>query len=47
MSQNGQRHFKNLAAIAAKIFKVSDYFGTLCIKGLSKVTVYFLHPMIR
>ena len=30
MSQNGQTHFKNLAANA-----VSDHFGTLCIKGLN------------
>ena len=28
MSQNGQTHFKNLAANA------HDHFGTLCIKGL-------------
>ena len=32
MSQNGQTHFKNLAANAAR----SDHFGTLCIKGLSE-----------
>ena len=30
MSQNGQTHFKNLAANA-------DHFGTLCIKGLKFV----------
>ena len=29
MSQNGQTHFKNLAA-----FAISDHFGTLCTKGL-------------
>ena len=28
MSENGQPHFKNLAA------NVSGHFGTLCIKGL-------------
>ena len=33
MSQNGQTHFKNLAANAAR-FLVSDHFGKLCIKGL-------------
>ena len=36
MPQNGQAHFKNLAANAAKIFKnLSDHFETLCMKGLS------------
>ena len=34
MSQNGQRHFKNLAANAARILSVSEHFGTLCIAGL-------------
>ena len=33
MSQNGQTHFKNLAA-NAWFGSVSDRFGTLCIKGL-------------
>ena len=34
MSQNGQPHFKNLAVFVARLFfKVSDHFGTLCIKG--------------
>ena len=31
MSQNGQTHFKNLAAFVAGVF---DHFGTLCIKAL-------------
>ena len=31
MSQNGQTHFKNLAAIS-----LSDHFETLCIKGLNQ-----------
>ena len=35
MSQNGQTHFKNLAAFAARFLNVSDHFGTLCIKGLN------------
>ena len=35
MSQNGQTHFKNPAAFAAK-FCLSDHFGTLCIKGLKR-----------
>ena len=34
MCQNGQTHFKNLAAFAARFWNVSDHFGTLCIKGL-------------
>ena len=33
-SQNGQTHFKNLAAFSARFFKVSDYFGTLYFKWL-------------
>ena len=33
MSQNGQTHFKKLAANAASVF---DHFETLCIKGLKK-----------
>ena len=35
MSQNGQTHFKNLAAFPAKFLKPVDDFGTLCIKGLN------------
>ena len=34
MSQNGQTHFKNLAANAFLTKVVSDRFGTLCIKQL-------------
>ena len=34
MPQNGQTHFKNLAANAARLLSVSNHFGTLCIKGL-------------
>ena len=34
MWQNGQTHFKNLAAFAARFLKCADHFGTLCIKGL-------------
>ena len=34
MSQNGQTHFKNLAANTARFLNMSDHFGTLCIKGL-------------
>ena len=37
MSSNGQTHFKNLAAFAARFLSVSDHFRTLCIKGLSEV----------
>ena len=37
MSQNGQTHFKNLAANAARFLKCTDHFGTLCIKGLRKL----------
>ena len=33
MSRNGQPHFKNLLVFVARFFKVSDHFGTLCIKG--------------
>ena len=49
MSQNGQTHFKNFAAFAARFLSVFDYFGTLCIKGLTwqvstlKVTWLFDH----
>ena len=32
MPQNGQTHFKNLAANTARFLK-SDHFGTFCIKG--------------
>ena len=32
MSSNGQTHFKNLAAFAARFLSVFDHFGTLCIK---------------
>ena len=39
MSQNGQTHFKNLAAFAAT---VSDHFGTLCIKGLKACRVFII-----
>ena len=35
MSQNGQTHFKNLAAFAI----LSDHFGALCIKGLMILTL--------
>ena len=35
MSQNGQTHFKNLAANAARFLSVSDHFGTLCIKRVN------------
>ena len=34
MSQNGQTHFKNLAALAARFLKCVWHFGALCIKGL-------------
>ena len=34
MTQNGQTHFENLAAFAARFLSVSDHFGTLCIQGL-------------
>ena len=35
MSQNGQTHFKNLAAFVVRFLKcVCDHFGTLCMKGL-------------
>ena len=34
MAQNGQTHFKNLAAFAARFLSVSDHFWTLYIKGL-------------
>ena len=34
MSQNGQTHFKNLAAFTAKFLKCAQPFGTSCIKGL-------------
>ena len=36
MSQNGQTHFKNLSANAARFLKC-DHFGTLHIKGLKAV----------
>ena len=39
MSQNGQTHFKNLAAFAAT---VSDHFGTLCSKGLKACRVFII-----
>ena len=36
MSQNGQRHFKNLAPNAARFLNcVFDHFGMLCIKWLN------------
>ena len=37
MSENGQTHFKNLAAFAARFLNYSDHFGTLCIKGLKAI----------
>ena len=37
MSQNGQSHFKNLAAFAAKIFKVCQtILGHYALKGLNQ-----------
>ena len=33
MSKNGQAHFKNFAAFAARLLNVSDHFGT-CMEGL-------------
>ena len=40
MSQNGQTHFKNLAAFTTRFLEhVCDHFGALCMKGLS----CFLH----
>ena len=53
MSENGHTHFKNLAAFCCKIFKVSDHFGTLCIKGVkgrdgvkAKVYIYCFYDVI-
>ena len=37
--KNGQRHFKNIAAFAAKSLKCFDHFKTLCIKGLDRQNV--------
>ena len=39
MSQNGQTHFKSLAANA--FISVFDHFGTLCIKGLKALFKIF------
>ena len=39
MSQNGQTHFKNLAAFTARFLK-SDNFGTLCMKGLRLLLMF-------
>ena len=36
MFQNGQTHFKNLAAFSARLLSVSDDFGSSCIKGLKQ-----------
>ena len=44
MSKNGQTHFKNLtanAANAASFQRVSDHFGTLCIKGSTFCKIVF------
>ena len=38
MAQNGQTHFKNLAAFAARFLKCVNHFGTLCIKGLRPIS---------
>ena len=35
MSSNGQTHFKNLAAFAARFLSVSDHFTALRSKGLN------------
>ena len=40
MSQNGQTHFKNLAAF-------TDHFGTLCIKGLIIVASFRLQKYYK
>ena len=40
MFQNGQTHFKNLAAFAASFLSVFDHFGTLYIKGLMNIRYY-------
>ena len=37
--KNGQRHFKNIAAFAAKSLKCFDHFKTLYIKGLDRQNV--------
>ena len=42
MSQNGQTHFKNLAANA-----VSDHFGRLCIIGLKAKVKSSLFPIVN
>ena len=42
MSQNGQTHFKNVAA-----FKVClTIFGTLCIKGLRVLIMSFISSIV-
>ena len=43
MSQNGQTHFRNLAALAS----VSGYFGTLCIKELKFFGVKIVSTLCR
>ena len=47
MSQNGQTHFKNLAANCCMTFKLCDYFGTLCIKGLMLSLVIYLDEKVK
>ena len=39
MSQNGQTHFKNLAAYLQDFQSVSEHLGTLCIKRLNQVSM--------
>ena len=55
MSQNGQTHFKNLAALHPQDFQSVSHFGTLCIKGLKMMKnafnfilkALFVHKMFK
>ena len=40
MAQNGQTHYKNLAAFAARFLKYVWPFWALCIKGLNHFCMY-------
>ena len=42
MSQNGQTHFIKSCSKCCQTFKVSDHFGTLCIKGLNLKTKHWV-----
>ena len=46
MSQNGQTHFKNLAANAARFSSASDRFGTLCIKWKDRTLILLIFEIL-